>query len=83
MANFWGHPPGSPAPTIDQHIWAIDTDRDIKIDYKQLVFKGNYVLGLDVEVGNMASMQTRDAINQLVTEIRTLVAKYPEFESKI
>ena len=68
---------------IDQRIWAIDTDRDIKVDYKQLVSKGNDVLGFDVEVGNTAAMQKYDTLYQLSTEIHNLVAKHPECESKI
>ena len=43
MANLWGHPLRSPAPAIDQRIWATDTDRDIKVDYEQLVWKRNDV----------------------------------------
>jgi hypothetical protein len=65
MANLWGHPSRSPAPAIDQRIWAIDTDRDIKVDYEQLVWKGNDVLGLDVEVGNTVAMQKCDTLYQL------------------
>lgn len=40
--NDWGYPFRSPTPEIDHHIWAIDTDSDIKIIYNvQLVLKGN------------------------------------------
>jgi hypothetical protein len=83
MANLWSHPSRSPAPTIDQRIWAIDTDRDIKVDYEQLVGTGNDVLGLDVEVGNIVVMQKSDTLYQLLTEIHNLAAKHPECESKI
>jgi len=68
---------------IDQRIWAIDTDRDIKVDYKQLVSKGNDVLGFDVEVGNAVAMQKCDTLYQLSAEIHNLAAKHPEYESKI
>ena len=64
MANLWGHPLRSPAPAIDQRIRAIDADRDIKVDYEQLVWKGDDVLGLDVEVGNIVAMQKCDTLYQ-------------------
>jgi hypothetical protein len=83
MANLRGHPFKSPAPAIYQRIWAIDTDRDIKVNYEQLVWKGNDVWGLDVEVGNTVAMLKRDTLHQLVTEIIYVVAKHPECESKI
>ena len=57
MANLWGHPFKSPAPAIDQCIWAIDTDRDIKVDYEQSVSKDNNVLGLDVKVSDTTAME--------------------------
>lgn len=81
--STWGHPLRSPAPAIDQHIWAIDVDRDIKVNYEQSVFMGDHVLRLDVEVGDITAMQICDAIHQLATEIRTLVAEHLKLESKI
>jgi hypothetical protein len=81
MADLWGHPSGSPAPAIDQRIWAIDTDRDVEIDYEQSVFKNDYVSGLDVEMSNITAMQKCDALYQLATKIRALVAKRLECES--
>jgi hypothetical protein len=83
MANLGGHPSRSPAPAIDQRIWSIDTDGEIKVDYEQLVWKGNDVLGLDVEVGDTMAMQKCDTLYQLLTEIHNLSAKHPERESKI
>jgi len=61
----------------------IDTDRDIKVDYEQLVSKGNDVLGLDVEMGNTMAMQKCDTLYQLPTEIHNVAAKHPECEAKI
>jgi hypothetical protein len=83
MANLWSHPSRSPAPAIDQRTWATDTDRDIKVDYKQLVLMGDNVLGLNVEVGNTVAMQKCDALCQLATEVYNLTAKHPECESEI
>jgi hypothetical protein len=83
MANLRGHPSSSPAPATDQRTWAFDTDRDIEVDYRQLVSKGNDVLGLDVEVGNTVAMQKCDTLYQLGTEIHNLAAKHPECESNI
>jgi hypothetical protein len=83
MANLWGHPSRSPAPAIDQRRWAIDTDRDVKVDYEQLVWSDNDVLGLDVEVGNSAAMQKCDTLYQLLTEIHNVVVKHSECESII
>jgi hypothetical protein len=85
MPNLWGHPPTSPAPAIDQRIWAINTGRDtnLKVDNEQSVFMGDYVLRLDVEVGNITAIQVCDTLYQLATEIRILVAEHLEFESKI
>jgi hypothetical protein len=80
MANLWGHPSASPAPAIDQRRWAIDTDRDVKVDYEQLVSKDNDVLGLDVEVGNTLAMQKCDTLYQLLTEIHNVVVNHPECE---
>jgi hypothetical protein len=70
----------SPAPATNQRIWAIDTDRNIKVDYEQLVWKDNYVSGFDVEVGNTVAMQKGDAIQQLATKIHDLAAaaEHPE-----
>ena len=85
MANLWGHPLRSPAPAIDQRIWSIDTDRDIKVDYEQSVSKDNDVLGLYVEVGNTAAMQKCDTLYQLMTQIQNLalIRKVPESDTVI
>jgi hypothetical protein len=75
-----------PAPAIDQRIWATDTDRDIKVDFEQLVWKGSDVFGLDVEAGNTVAMQKCDTLYRLLTEISNLATKqHPasESESKI
>ena len=81
--NAWGHPSRSPAPAIDQRIWARNTDRDIEIDNEQSVRKGNDVLRLDVEVGNTVAMEKSDTLYQLAIEIHNVVAKHPECESNV
>jgi len=83
MANLWGHPSRSPAPAIDQRIWAIDTDRDVEVDYEQLVWNDNDIWGLDVEVGNTLAMQKCDTLYQLPTEIHNVVVSHLECESII
>jgi hypothetical protein len=83
MANLWGHPSTSPAPAIDQRRWAIDTDRDVEVDYEQFVSNDNDVLGLDVEVGNTLAMQKCDTLYQLLTEIHNVVVNHPVCESII
>ena len=51
IANFWGHPQRSPEPLINQLIWAIDTDRNIKVDYVQMASASdNDVSGLDIKI---------------------------------
>jgi protein gp37 len=66
-----------------QRFWAIDTDRDIEVDYEQSVWTGNNVLWLDVEVGNTAAMQKCDTLYQLPAKIHNLAAKHSECESMI
>jgi hypothetical protein len=83
MANLRGHPSRSPAPAINQGIWAIDTDRDIEVDYEQSIWMGNNVLGLDVKVGNTMAMQKCDTLYQLLAKIHNLAAKHSECKSMI
>jgi hypothetical protein len=83
MANLWGHPSRSPAPAIGQRRWAIDTDRDVEVDYEQFFWKDDDVLGLDVKVGNTLAVQKCDTLYQLPTEIHSVVANHPVLKSII
>jgi hypothetical protein len=56
-------------------------DRDVEIYFEQSGFKNDYVSGLDVEMSNITAMQKCDALYQLATEVRTLVAKHLVCES--
>jgi hypothetical protein len=84
IANFRDHPRRSPDKPINQLIWAIDTDRNIKVDDVQLASASdNDVSGLDIEVGNAIFMKKYNAVHQLPTEISNLATKLTKFEAKI
>jgi hypothetical protein len=84
VADFWGHPRRGPDPLINQLIWAIDTDRNIEVDYvKMALTSDNDVSGLDIEMGNPIFMKKCDAVHQLPTEISNLAMKVAKVESKI
>jgi hypothetical protein len=84
IANFWGHPQRSPEPLINQLIWAIDTDRNIKVDYVQMASASdNDVSGLDIEMGNPVFMKKCDTVYQLLSEISNLAMKVAKNESMV